>query len=74
MSDPQALLTAVEAAITAIVSGGVAEYSEGDQRLRNLSLSELTALRTQLQQEVAAAANGGSTMVFGQAVPLDEGG
>jgi len=50
------LLTAVEAAIKAKITGGaVASYRIGDEEIRNMSLSELRAFRDQLRRELSAA-------------------
>ena len=71
MSDPQELLTLVDAAIRARLEGGAYdEYAEGNYRFKGMDLAQLRAFRAELIAEVAA--NEGGT--FTRLVPLDEGG
>lgn len=62
MSDAE-LLTQVEAVIQRRMSGqAYDEWSEGDVRFKGTALTELFKIRTQLQQNVAAAAGGQLTL------------
>ena len=56
------LLTSVETAITAILTGAQS-YKIGNREVTRANLKELIALRTQLQEEVAG---GGSMASLGE--------
>ena len=59
MATSAELLTAVEAAITARMSGGaVASYGVGDRNLRYMELPDLVAFRDKLKAEVSAQRGG----------------
>jgi len=53
--DPAALLAQIEAAITALLTGGASSYSIGARTVTHLDLSQLFEQRRMLQQEVARA-------------------
>ena len=57
--DPQALLTAIESAITALLTGGASSYSIGNRSVTKLDLDKLFAERRQLQIEVARSSGSG---------------
>ena len=57
--DPQALLTAIESAITALLTGGASSYSIGNRSVTKLDLDTLFAERRQLQIEVARSNGSG---------------
>lgn len=59
--DPSSLLTQVESAITALLTGGHSSYSIGGRTVTKLDLSQLFEERRLLQREVNAA-SGGSQM------------
>ena len=58
--DAQALLTAVESAITALLSGGVESYSIGNRSVTKLDLKSLLEERRLLQSEVARSSGSGA--------------
>lgn len=57
--DPQALLTAIEAAITALLTGGASSYSIGNRSVTKLDLNSLLEERRLLLSEVARASGSG---------------
>jgi hypothetical protein len=57
MTDQQ-LLDAVNAQLLALVSGGVAEWKEGAHQVRHLSVSQLMAMRTDLENRINQASEG----------------
>lgn len=58
--DPATLLTQVESAITALISGGASSYSIGARSVTKLDLNQLFEERRLLLHEVQAAS--GSTV------------
>jgi hypothetical protein len=57
--DPQALLTAIETAITALLTGGASSYSIGNRSVTKLDLDSLFAERRALLNEVARSSGSG---------------
>jgi hypothetical protein len=57
--DPQALLTAIETAITALLTGGASSYSIGNRSVTKLDLDSLFAERRALINEVARSSGSG---------------
>lgn len=51
--DPSTLLTQIESAIDALLTGGASSYSIGNRSVTKLDLSELFEQRRMLQMEVA---------------------
>ncbi len=58
--DPSSLLTQVESAIEALLTGGASSYSIGARTVTNLDLASLFEQRRMLQNEVQRATSGGS--------------
>lgn len=56
--DPSSLLTSVESAITALLTGGHSSYSIGNRSVTKLDLPDLFEQRRLLQQEVSRASSG----------------
>lgn len=56
--DPSTLLTQVETAITALLTGGHSSYSIGSRSVSKLDLPQLFTERRLLQDEVNKAASG----------------
>lgn len=54
MATTQALLDQVEAAISAQLAGGVAQFNEGLDGARMIPLGELMQMRLNLQRQLAA--------------------
>lgn len=59
MATPAQLLTQIENAITALLSGGVSSYSIGSRSVSSLDLPTLFDQRRMLQQEVDRESGGG---------------
>lgn len=62
--DPATLLTSVESAITALLSGGAESYSIGSRTVTKLDLADLFEQRRILQAEVARSSSGVSYAKF----------
>lgn len=58
--DASALLSQIETAIEALLTGGASSYSIGARSVTHLDLSQLFKERQMLQREVANAAGGGT--------------
>lgn len=58
MATTQSLLDAVNAAIDALLSGGVSSYSIGSRSVTKLDLGELIATRDKLQNQLSRETNG----------------
>jgi cobalamin biosynthesis protein CobD/CbiB len=58
MATSQTLLTAIEAAIEALLTGGASSYSIGSRSVTKLDLGELIATREKLRNEVSRETNG----------------
>lgn len=58
MATTQSLLTAVEAAIEALVTGGASSYSIGGRSVTKLNLAELFEQRRMLQSQLDRENNG----------------
>lgn len=58
--DPATLLAQVEAAITALISGGASSYSIGSRSVTKLDLKSLFEERRILQTEVARSSASGA--------------
>lgn len=58
--DPSTLLTAIESAITALLSGGASSYSIGSRTVTKLDLKTLMEERRLLQIEVARSGGSGA--------------
>lgn len=56
--DPQSLLTQVETAITALLTGGASSYSIGARTVTKLDLDQLFNERRMLQWEVSRQSGG----------------
>lgn len=56
--DPSALLTQIEAAIEALLTGGASSYSIGARTVTKLDLKTLLEERRLLQSEVSRSAGG----------------
>ena len=56
--DPQALLTQIEAAIEALLTGGASSYSIGNRSVTKLDLKSLMEERRMLMVEVARSGSG----------------
>ncbi len=56
--DPTTLLTQVESAITALMSGGASSYSIGNRSVTKFDLKQLFEERRLLQQEVERSSGG----------------
>ncbi len=57
--DAAALLSQIEAAITALLTGGASSYSIGNRSVTKLDLNSLFAERRALQTEVARSSGSG---------------
>lgn len=58
MATTQSLLTAIESAIEALVTGGASSYSIGNRSVTKLDLGELFAQRKDLQRQLDRENNG----------------
>lgn len=58
MASTQSLLTAVEAAIEALLTGGASSYSIGNRSVTKLDLADLFEQRRMLQMQVDRESNG----------------
>ena len=56
--DPSSLLTQIESAITALLTGGASSYSIGNRSVTKLDLGRLFEERRMLQAEVERSAGG----------------
>lgn len=63
MATTQEMLTAVETAIQALVSGGVAEYTIGGRTFKKNNLTELANWRDKLKRELRVSASGRTSFV-----------
>jgi hypothetical protein len=64
LADLEALVASIDGALTALLSGRVAEYSIDGRQFRMVDIGDLQRLRSDIVAQIASASSGGATFAF----------